>query len=272
MTSCDKENEGAIFGSGANNVSWETNKVDIVTDDSEVEVPVKISRTNKSGNLTVNYTVKASTDGIFSDDCKGTVTFADGEIMKLVNVKANIKEKGQKYTYTMTFDDATKGDIDQAYSRNLAQEIKISVLQYSWVDAGTCTFIDAVFYDNAVTVPDVQIIRAKESKNPYIFRIVKPYQKLAEYNNFEEDIEFFADAEDIEFYLNEDGSPNSIKETITIVPGDVNFYFYTTGGYAGYCKFNYKNGMFIVNHLLDWFGDGPYLGQYAFIWDVPSLQ
>ena len=52
MTSCDQENEGAIYNSAFNNVSWEQDEIETTTAEEEIVVPVMITRNHKAGALT----------------------------------------------------------------------------------------------------------------------------------------------------------------------------------------------------------------------------
>ena len=42
MTSCDQENEGALYNSTNNNISWEKSAVRTTTAENEIVVPVMI--------------------------------------------------------------------------------------------------------------------------------------------------------------------------------------------------------------------------------------
>ena len=60
MASCDKENEGAIYTSAHNNVSWEQKAMETTTAEESIVVPVMITRNTKAGALTVSYTALPS--------------------------------------------------------------------------------------------------------------------------------------------------------------------------------------------------------------------
>lgn len=264
MTSCDQENEGAIYNSAFNNVTWEQKSMSTITAEEEIVVPVMITRNHKDGALTVNYTTEASDPDVLSDDGNGKVTFAAGEATALVNVKATNLEKGQTYTYKMTLDDAAVADVDTNFNKAY-QTITVKIVSdYTWEDAGTCTFIDNNFYD-AGTVEGVQVVQALENKT--IFRIIKPYQKLTEGTADEAD---YADADNIEFHLKADGSPDYIVGPFYVAGYGMEYF--TSGGYAGYCTFVNQGNYFIVNHLISVDGAVKYLGEFEFIYDVPSLQ
>ncbi|MBQ5508326.1 MAG: hypothetical protein IIT96_01035, partial [Muribaculaceae bacterium] len=145
MTSCDKENEGAIYNSAFNNVTWEQDEVSTTTAETNLTMPVMITRNNKAGALTVSYTAESSDPDVLSDDCNGTVTFADGEATAFVNVKATGMEKGTTYTYTMSLEDAVV-DADTVLKNAIKTINVVVVSDYTWVSAGTCTFIDGNFY------------------------------------------------------------------------------------------------------------------------------
>lgn len=262
MTSCDQDNEGAIYNSAFNNVTWEQAKVSTTTAESEIVVPVMITRNRTNGPLTVNYTAITDDEDVFSDDCNGTVNFADGQGTAFVNVKAKNLDKGLTYTYTMRLADAAVADVDTNFNK-VYQSITVEVVSdYTWVDAGTCTFIDNNFFD-AAEVDGVQVVQALENKT--IFRIIEPYQALTDGTD---DAADFADADNIEFYLNPDGTPNYVKGPFYV--SGYGMEYFTSGGYAGYCTFEVEDNHYFVNHLISVDGAVKYLGEFEFIWDAPK--
>ena len=265
MTSCDQENEGALYNSTNNNISWEKSAVTTTTAENEIVVPVMITRNNKSGELTVSYTAEASNADVMSDDCNGKVTFKDGEGTAFVNVKASNLEKGQTYTYTMSLEDAVV-DADTVLKNAIKTINVVVVSDYTWVSAGTCTFIDGNFYDDGEnTVEDVAVIQALE--NPVMFRIVKPYQSLAAFLESAEDVKYFADSDDIEFYLDENGEPDYIKGGG--IMGEYTLEYFTDM-YLSYCYFFREGNVYTVGHLLGVDGVPTYVGGFSFIWDGPA--
>lgn len=232
-----------------------------VTSAEEITVPVMVTRNNTSGELSINYETEASADGIFTDDGNGTVHFAPGVATATINVKASNLQKGTTYTYKMKLD-TEKQDVDTVFSKAVQEMVVEIVSDYTWVEAGTCTFIDGNF--DGGTAEDVTVEQALENKT--VFRIVEPYQTLFEGT---EDEEFFADADNIVFYLNEDGSPNSVK-TDAYFGGSYTLMYLSS--YPSYCYFECDGNVFTVGHLIGVDGAPTYIGGFQFIYDVPSLQ
>lgn len=202
MTSCDKENEGAIYNSAFNNVTWEQDKVSTTTAETNLTMPVMITRNHKDGALTVDYTVESSDPEVLSDDCNGKVTFNDGEASTFVNVKATNMEKGETYTYKMKLADDVVADVDTNFN-NVNQEVTITIVSdYTWLAAGTCEFVDVnLFGDNVASEDAVPVFNAKE--NPVLYKIPNPWPLVY---TAPDDVKYFAESSDIKFTLNADYS------------------------------------------------------------------
>ena len=202
MTSCDKENEGAIYNSAFNNVTWEQDEVSTTTAETNLTMPVMITRNHKDGALTVDYTVESSDPEVLSDDCNGKVTFNDGEASTFVNVKATNMEKGETYTYKMKLADDVVADVDTNFN-NVNQEVTITIVSdYTWLAAGTCEFVDVnLFGDNVASEDAVPVFNAKE--NPVLYKIPNPWPLVY---TAPDDVKYFAESSDIKFTLNADYS------------------------------------------------------------------
>ena len=202
MTSCDKENEGAIYNSAFNNVTWEQDEVSTTTAETNLTMPVMITRNPKDGALTVDYTVESSDPEVLSDDCNGKVTFADGSGSAVVNVKATNMEKGETYTYKMKLADDVVADVDTNFN-NVNQEVTITIVSdYTWLAAGTCEFVDVnLFGDNVASEDAIPVFNAKE--NPVLYKIPNPWPLVY---TAPDDVKYFAKSSDIKFTLNADYS------------------------------------------------------------------
>lgn len=202
MTSCDQENEGAIYNSAFNNVTWEQKSMSTTTAEENLVVPVMITRNHKDGALTVDYTVETNDPEVMSDDCNGKVTFADGSGSAVVNVKATGMEKGETYTYKMTLADAIVADVDTNFN-NVNQEVTVTIVSdYTWLAAGTCEFVDVnLFGDNVASEEAVPVLNAKEMPN--LYKIPNPWPLVY---TAPDDVKYFAESSDIKFTLNADYS------------------------------------------------------------------
>ncbi len=262
LTSCNQDNEGAIYESANSNVSWELDEIETTTAENDIVVPVMITRNTKNGALTVHYTVEASDADVLSDDGNGQVTFADGEATAFVNVKASNMEKGSTYTYTMKLDDGAVVDTDDNLG-GVTQEITVTIISdYTWIDAGTAHFIDGIESDGGEC--DVQVLMAKESSNPLIFRLHEPYQTLFDGSA---DAKNFVNDGDFEFTLKPNGDPIALK-TGTLIEGYYVFY-YDPVNYGNYCYFEREDNHYYCGGLLLDAGSPKYLASFEFIYDLP---
>lgn len=257
MTSCDKENEGAIYNPASSNVSWEQKAYSTKTAEETIEVPIMISRATKDGELTVNYTVEASDPEVLSDDHNGKVNFAAGEGMATVKVKAANMEKGTTYTYTMTLDDASA-----AADENLSAIKTITVRiesDYTWLDGGTCRFIDFNFGDGVEG--EVEVLKAQE--NPNIIKLLNPF--LALYGENPDDAEYFKDSDDIivTFYDAPDASGNVGEIGTGLIMGEYTIE-YLPSRYPSYCYFQADDNYYTVGHLIGVDGEPTYVGGFDF--------
>jgi len=262
LTSCNQDNEGAIYESANSNVSWELDEIETTTAENDIVVPVMITRNTKNGALTVHYTVEASDADVLSDDGNGQVTFADGEATAFVNVKASNMEKGSTYTYTMTLDDGAVVDVDENLG-GVNQEITVTIVSdYTWIDAGTAHFIDHTESDGGEC--DVQVLMAKESTDPLIFRLHEPYQTLFD---GDPDAKVFANDGDFEFTLKPNGDPVALK-TGTLIEGYYVFY-YDPINWSNYCYFEREGNHYYCGGLLLDAGSPKYVAGFEFIYDLP---
>lgn len=264
MASCDQENEGAIYNSAHNNVTWEQKAMETTTAEESIVVPVMITRNTKAGALTVSYTAESSDPDVLSDDGNGTVTFADGDATAFVNVKATGMEKGTTYTYTMKLDDGAVADADPN-TNNVKQTVTVTIVSdYTWVDGGVCIFYDRNFADGSTGV-EVPVIKALENSN--IIRILNPFLNI--YGENPEDAAYFANSDDITvtFYDAPDSNGNVGKISTGGVMGGYTIE-YLPDLYPGYCYFVGENGSYNVGHLIGVDGDPTYVGGFSFIYPV----
>lgn len=241
----------------APNVMFETAKpAQVLTQEASITVPVRVIRGDKHGSYTANYSVEASEDGIFTDDCNGTVTFADGEAVKIINVTANNMVKGTKYTYTMTMDDAVKVDADTILNNGVYETVVSIMCDYNWLAAGTCDIFDGTWYEGGASAEDVPIQNAEGTN---IYRIVSPLAAI--YTGLESN----PDESNFQFVLNDDKS-------ITVADGIyMNWWgyqmYYDGTNYPTYCNVVQDDTTYALNFLL-LNGTSLYTGGYfEFTWN-----
>lgn len=166
FTSCDTDNEGAIYNVYTPNVSFETDEAETLVSESSTDVKVKLVRFGTSGEYTVHYTGTADTEGIFTDENSGTVTFQNGSNTAYVTLKAANMEKGNTYTYTMTLSDEDIATADTIIG-NPVQKIDVVVTcDYTWELFGTGVFSSPEAMEGAWKQ---KIYRAKEE--PTLFKL-----------------------------------------------------------------------------------------------------
>ncbi len=255
LTSCNTDVEGVCYSPMGANVSFETAKPStITTAETSLTIPVRIIRSTTAGSYTANFTAEASEDGIFSNDANGSVTFAEGQGVAVINVIANNLAKGVDYTYTLKLSENEKAAADTiTKTQNLETVIKIHS-DYNWVSGGTCTFVDYTFSesengDAARNVP----IRHAEGTN--IYEIVNPYMTVYDDSD---------GVGNIPFTLNADNSISFADGTIANIFG-YGIYF-DAANYPDYCNVTQNGNVFQVNHLL-LAGSSLYIGAFAFQWN-----
>ena len=264
MTSCDQENEGAIYNSTHNNVSWEQKALETTTAEETIEVPVMITRNIKAGALSVSYSVESSDPDVLSDDCNGTVAFADGQATAFVKVKATGMEKGTTYTYTMKLDDGAVADADPN-TNNVKQTVTVTIISdYTWVDGGVCMFYDGNFADGTEGA-EVPVLKALE--NPKVIIILNPY--LTIYGGNPDDAAYFADSDDItvKFYDTPDSHGNVGEISTGGAMGEYTIE-YLPNDYPSYCYFVGEKGNYTVGHLIGVDGEPTYVGGFSFTYPV----
>lgn len=255
LTSCETDVEGITYTPMAQNVSFEVeNPSTITTSESSLTIPVRVIRSITNGAYTANFTAEASEEGIFSNDGNGSVTFADGQGVAVVNVTASNLAKGVDYTYTLKLSEAEAAAADTiTKTQNLTTTVSIHS-DYNWVSGGTCTFVDYTFSesDEGDAAKGIAIQHAEGTN---IYRIMNPWATT--YGDSD-------GAGNLQFYLNPDNSIHFDEGVVANIFG-YGIYF-DTENYPDYCNVEQNGNIFIVNHLL-LSGSSLYIGGFAFQWD-----
>jgi len=251
LTSCDQENEGAIYEPTVANISFIGSEQSTLTDQTTLEVPVAISRAITSGSYTANVTLSNASDGVSLKS--NQVTFADGEGMAYATVVLSGMEQGNEYTGTLTLSDADQATANTTFGEQITSTTVSVMCDYNWVSAGTCNFYDYTFGDGALgeNVP----IENGEGSN--VYRIISPYTYVYPDDG--------APAHTITFTLNSDGS-------ISMKEGDwFNLwgygYYYDTTDWGSYCYVLQEGNVYDVNCLLKVDGEVTYLAEFVFEWN-----
>lgn len=230
LTSCDTDNEGAIYTPENVNVSFAQEEPDqILTQDASYTIPVRLVRSDASSEYTARYTFTSADEGIFTDPNGGTVTFAAGEGSKTINIEAANMEKGTEYSATLTLSDADVAVADTTRN-NMVASTTISIMcDYNWESAGSGTFTDGIFEQGTTTV------QVRHAEGTDIYRIYQPYLQFPASIGFQTD-----DTASLDFHMDASGNVTMDSgfygnvEGYTLYYDDVNF--------PDYCSFTNTNG------------------------------
>lgn len=264
LASCNTDQEGPIYTPMSENVSLSQETQSYMTENAEIDIPVRFVRSDTKSESTVHYTLDSKTAANFSDPNNGQVTFKAGEGVAVVTFKAVNMEKGVTYDATLSLsdEDAAKAD---TITNNAIFKTAISVMcDYEWEDAGTAKFTDYIFAegDDGET-GEVQIKHAV-TNDVKLYKLVAPYTTL--YGPADED---GVGEADIKFYLNDDYSAKSLEKVglLDLVPGTGYRFYFDTTNYADYCYIANEGKVFEVSSLLE--KDGKLYGPsgFSFVWD-----
>ena len=185
LTSCDTDNEGAIYNPSWQNISFEkANANQLLTQDATLSIPVRLIRSNVSETYTAHYSLTSEQEGIFTDNGGGQVTFEKGKNDAIVTLTANNMQKGTLYEATLTLSDADKAQAD-TITNGAITATKISVMcDWNWILQGTGHYSSPEWWEDDF---DREIVLA-EGSSPKLYRIIG----------------LFADGYDIEFTITDD--------------------------------------------------------------------
>ena len=252
LTSCDQENEGAIYEPTVQNITFMTEAQSTTTAESSVTIPVAVSRAMTNGTYTANVTMTDASEGMNLKSQQ--VTFADGEGMAYAYVELPNMVKGTTYTCTLNLSDADKATKNEDFGEQLTSSTITVVCDYNWVSAGTAEVTDLTWYEDPVTAT-VPVINGEGSN---VYRLVSPLYYL--YNG----LEAGPDTSDFQFYLNPDGSI-SVDEGAGLNWWGYRFYY--TSAYPDYCFIAKDGNTYDVNFLL-LNGSSLYTGgEFLFTWN-----
>lgn len=255
FTSCDKDNEGAIYTTSFQNVSFEQEAPNTVTTSEEsVVVPVRLTRSIASGAYTASFEIESEDNGIFSVD-GNSVTFNDGEGVAFINLKASNLVKGSDYACTITLSGDAAATADTITNTQITQTLIKVHSDYNWVAAGTCKFIDWNFCEDEENGDSAEGVLIENGEGSNVYRIVNPFPAV--YGSS-------AGTGNITFTLADDGNIELTEGRHAAAFGYT--VYYDTANYAGYCNTSHEGNHYEVNHLL-LAGSSLYLGSFEFIWD-----
>lgn len=155
FSSCNTDVEGTYYTPTTQNVSFQTEEPgQILTQDASYTIPVRVVRSDVKAAYTAHYTLESADAGIFTDGGNGTVNFAAGQGVAVVNIQASNMELGTEYSAVLTLSDA---DVEQAdtITNNAIFSTTLSIKRdYQWETIGEATFVSEFFeesWDQTVT-------------------------------------------------------------------------------------------------------------------------
>ena len=254
FTSCDKENEGAIYTTSFQNISFEQEEPNTVTTSEEsIVLPVRLTRSIASGEFTASYEIESEDEGVFSVD-GNSVTFKDGEGVAFINLKASNLKKGADYACVLKLNDAAVATADTITKNQITQTLITVHADYNWVAAGTCKFIDWSFCEDEENGDSADGVVIENGEGSNVYRIINPFPAV--YGSS-------AGTGNITFTLDEDGSIELTNGRHASAFGYT--VYYDNVNYAGYCNTEHEGNHYIVNHLLQ-AGSSLYISSFEFIW------
>lgn len=254
LTSCYDEEGGdytpATPDAGAYIYADATTKMYSPNDD--FVLTISLGRTNDSEASTVNLT---SDNDAFN--VPSSVSFAVGEKIKEVQIPFDMEvATTEKVTITIPEGVTVYGNSSLTFT---------ITVDYNWISAGTCTFIDNTFSDNGASANGVPIQQAEGTN---LYRIIRPF--IAVWGN--NPAEGFISDSGIQFTMNDDFTIDFVAgddDTIcNVADAESQYSFCWVTSYVGtYCKINCENNYYETEMLGLIDGEGYYTGfAFAFEW------
>ena len=166
MTSCDKDNVGGIYTPYTQNISFESDEaVDILTSESSADFTIRLVRNITKGEYTVHYVFDTEDGDIFTDENGGTVTFADGQAVAVISMKASNMEKGVEYTGTLTLSDEDIETADTIIGNPIVITNITVMCDYDWEELGT-GYYNSQFFEEGWDQPVYRAVGTNIYKLP----------------------------------------------------------------------------------------------------------
>ena len=140
LTSCDQDNEGAIYEPTQANISFIQAEQSTITKEASIEVPVAISRAT-----------------------------TNGEGLAYAIVMVSNMEPGAKYEGTLTLSSNDVATENTEFGEAIHETTVTVQCDYNWIDAGMAHFVDYNWEDGWEA--DVPVINAERTN---IYRIMNP--------------------------------------------------------------------------------------------------
>ena len=168
LTSCNTDNEGALYHPSVQNVSFEASApAQITVSSSSAEIPVRLVRAQTTDAYTAHYTL-TDPKGIFTDANGGQVTFERGMAEAIVTLKANNMEIGNAYSATLQLSEADKAQADTLTNSAIAKTTISVMCDYNWISVGKGHYDSPEWWEDSY---DVNIVLA-EGTSPKLYKII----------------------------------------------------------------------------------------------------
>lgn len=168
LTSCNTDNEGALYHPSVQNVSFEASApAQITVSSSSTEIPVRLVRAQTTDAYTAHYTL-TDPKGIFTDANGGQVTFEKGMAEAIVTLKANNMEIGNAYSATLQLSEADKAQADTLTNSAIAKTTISVMCDYNWISVGKGHYDSPEWWEDSY---DVDIVLA-EGTSPKLYKII----------------------------------------------------------------------------------------------------
>lgn len=237
LTSCNTDNEGALYSPSSQNVSFEVEEgSQILTQNATLSIPVRLIRANANGgSYTAHYTLTPENEGIFTDASGGQVTFENGKAETTILINAANMEKGNVYKAKLKLSDADIAQADTITNSAIAETIINVKCDWNWVSVGKGHYDSPEWWEEDY---DVNIFLA-EGASPKLYKIIG----------------LFASGYDIQFNITDDNKVMVAKQAswkhssygVVSLVGDADG---KAAGYAGPYDPATKKATFTLKHTV----------------------
>ena len=236
LTSCNTDNEGALYNSSFQNVSFEVKEANqILTQEATLSIPVRLIRANASSAYTAHYTLISANDGIFTDANGGQVTFESGKAEATILINAANMVKGNEYTAKLKLSDADAAQADTV-TNSAIDETTISIMcDYNWIAVGKGHYDSPEWWEEDY---DVNIVYA-DGTSPKLYKIISLFEKGY-------DIQFTI-TNDNKVMVPKQGSWKHSSYGVVSLVGDADG---SASGYAGPYDPSTKKATFTLKHTV----------------------
>lgn len=168
LTSCDQDNEGAIFeGPALANVSFTQKAINTETEESTMTIPVVVTRNYSTEPYTATITMTDASGNNFKLQ-NNQVTFAAGEQKAQTAVVITDIQEGNLYTCKLQLSDADVQTANQF--ENQIHSMTIEVLRRAWISLGMAHYNSPEWWEEEF---DVEV---KQAEGTNLYKLIGLFQ------------------------------------------------------------------------------------------------